>query len=61
MDMTRNELTSEQIRDILCVPEPTDDIKDIDFDEDFNEETEEAERQFIEESISEWLEEKKNA
>jgi hypothetical protein len=54
MDMTRNELTSEQIRDILCAPEPTDDIEDIDFDE----ESEEEERQFIEESVNEWLEEK---
>ena len=30
--MTRDELTNDQIRHILCVPEPTDDIEDIDFD-----------------------------
>jgi hypothetical protein len=51
--MTRDELTNEEIRDILCAPEPTDDIEDIDFDEDFDEE---AERNFIEDSIDDWLE-----
>jgi hypothetical protein len=54
--MTRDELTNEQIRDILCAPDPTDNIEDIDFDEKFDEEGEEAERQFIEESVNEWLE-----
>jgi hypothetical protein len=54
--MTRDELTNEQIRDILCAPDPTDDIEDIEFDEDLSEEHEEAERQFIEESVNEWLE-----
>jgi hypothetical protein len=53
--MTRDELTNEEIRDILCAPEPTDDIEDIDFDEDFDEE---AERKFIEDSVNGWLKER---
>jgi hypothetical protein len=52
--MTRDELTPERIRDILCVPEPTDDIEDIDFDEeDFDME---AEKKFIEDSVNDCLE-----
>ena len=54
--MTRDELTNDQICHILCVPEPTDDIEDIDFDEGFDKEDEEAEREFIEDSIEDWLE-----
>jgi hypothetical protein len=53
MIMTRDELTNEQVRDILCAPESTDDIEDIDFDEDFDDE---AEGEFIEDSIKNWLE-----
>jgi hypothetical protein len=56
--MTRDQLTNDQIRHILCAPEPTDDIEDIDFDEDFDEEDEDAEREFIEDSINEWLEDR---
>ena len=52
MDMKRNELTNERIRDILCAPEQTDAPEDIDFDEDFDPE---SERDFVEASIGEWL------
>jgi hypothetical protein len=56
--MARSELSNEQIRDILCAPEPTDDIENIDFDEDFDEENDEAERKFVEDSVNDWLEDK---
>jgi hypothetical protein len=54
--MARDELTKEQIRDILCAPESTDDIKEIDFDEDFDGEDDEAELEFVEDSVNGWLE-----
>jgi hypothetical protein len=66
--MTREkirELTSEELRDFLCAPAPTDDLEDIEFDGDeafyesyegfygnpYENSGEEAERKFIEE----WL------
>ena len=55
--MIREELTNEKIRDILCAPEPTDALEDIDAD-DFDPE---SEADFIEASVNEWLEAGGNA
>jgi hypothetical protein len=49
--MTQEELTKEQVREILCAPEPTDSLEDIVFDEPgFDTE---AERDFVQS----WLDE----
>lgn len=48
MKDTRNSsLTPEEIRHILCAPEATDDLRDIDF-EPISDEELEAERRYIE-------------
>ena len=43
-------LSPEEIFEMICAPEATDDLEDIDFDEDINEA---AERDFIESWIRE--------
>ncbi|MDR1732356.1 MAG: hypothetical protein LBR61_09735 [Synergistaceae bacterium] len=45
--MTRDELSSEEIRDLICAPEPTDDPDDFDFDEGDDDFSGENERDFI--------------
>jgi hypothetical protein len=53
MNMTRSELTNEEIRDILCAPLPTDALEDIGEEDEFDPESEAG---FIESSVNEWLE-----
>jgi hypothetical protein len=52
--MTQNGLTDSQMRDILCAPEATDSIGDIDFDPDRNFDTD-ADRRFAEDYIRAWM------
>jgi hypothetical protein len=52
--MTQNELTNNETCEILCAPEATDSVEDIDFDdpdEDFDPDTE---RRFIEDYVQAW-------
>jgi hypothetical protein len=51
--MKRYGLTNEEIREILCAPEPTDDLSDIDFDDPYLYEDED--RRFIEGWLAEEL------
>ena len=44
---TMNELSSEELRDIYCAPENTDDLESIDFDDE-PEEMESAETKSVE-------------
>jgi hypothetical protein len=56
--MTQRQLTLEEMREILCAPEATDTLDDIDFDDaEFNEE---AERAFVQSWLDETSENEKN-
>jgi hypothetical protein len=54
--MKRYGLTNEEIREILCAPEPTDDLSDIDFDDPYFDEDEDADRRFIDGWLADELE-----
>jgi hypothetical protein len=52
--MTQNELTDGKMREILCAPDATDSVEDIDFDDPDEDFDPDAEKRFIEDYIANW-------
>jgi hypothetical protein len=53
--MTQIEITDDLMRGILCAPEATDSIGDIDFDDSEEDFDPEEERRFVEGYIAVWV------